>query len=107
MLLYTSLHEHLGITPFVAAALKVPAIVTDSGGLPETVENGKTGLVLPWDPEIWAKEISKLLSDPKKIEEMGEAARHRVIYTLKWEKQEKRIATDLDYLTKNNKLKYK
>lgn len=107
LLLYTSLHEHLGITPFVAAALKVPAIVTDSGGLPETVENGKTGLVLPWDPEIWAIEISKLLSDPKKIEEMGDAARHRVIHTLKWEKQEKRIATDLEYLVKNNKLKYK
>lgn len=107
LLLYTSLYEHLGITPFVAAALKVPAIVTDSGGLPETVEHGKSGLVLPWDPDIWAREISKLLLNPKKIEEMGEYARYRVQHILKWEKQEKRIVNDLDILVKKNKLKYK
>ena len=42
-----------------------PVVVTDTGGLSEVVEHGKTGLVVPpRDPESLADAISRLLEDP-------------------------------------------
>jgi glycogen synthase len=40
-------HEPLGLAPLEAMASGVPLIVTDSGGMNETVIPGKTGLIVP------------------------------------------------------------
>lgn len=52
-----------------------PVIVTSVGGLPELVENGKTGLIIPPDnPEALAEAAIQLLQNDLLRQEMGERA---------------------------------
>ena len=55
-----------------------PVIATRVGGLPDLVEDGVTGLLIPPnDPAALAAAIQKLLDAPPLAEEMGRAARER------------------------------
>jgi glycosyltransferase involved in cell wall biosynthesis len=61
-----------------AYAFNRPVIATDVGGMPEVVENNVTGkLVPPKNPEALAEAISDLLSNPQKLEIMGENIRRK------------------------------
>lgn len=61
-----------------AQALGKPAIVSDSGGLPEIVEAGLTGLVIPQrDAQAVKRAILELVSDPERLAAMGLRARER------------------------------
>ena len=74
-----SLNEGMGRTVLEAMAVGRPVIASRVGGLPELVDHGITGfLVPPMSPSILAEVICTLLSDQKKIEQMGRAARKRV-----------------------------
>jgi len=54
-----------------------PVIATAVGGLPEVVENGKSGyIVLPNSPAELAEKIVAVVNDPKLGDEMGQYARH-------------------------------
>ncbi len=60
----------------VAYAFGRPVIATAVGGLPEAVEDGRSGfLVPPRAPEQLAKKIIKLIDSPKLANQMGEYAR--------------------------------
>lgn len=49
----------------IAYAFDTPVVATDVGGLPEAVEHGKTGLIVPpGDPEKLAEALVRILSDP-------------------------------------------
>lgn len=62
-----------------AMAMGVPAVCTAVGGLPEMIEEGVTGrLVPPRDPAALADGIVDVLSDPGRRREMGRAARRRL-----------------------------
>jgi glycosyltransferase involved in cell wall biosynthesis len=53
-----------------------PVIVTAVGGLPEMVEEGKTGLIVPaGDVQALASALVALLEDPSRCREMGAQAR--------------------------------
>jgi L-malate glycosyltransferase len=57
-------------------AMRTPLLVSSVGGGPELVEDGATGRVLPpRQPEAWAAAVQELLSDPRRLERMGIAAR--------------------------------
>ena len=59
-----------------AMAMGVPAVCTAVGGLPEMIEEGVTGrLVPPQRPEALADGIVNVLSDPERARAMGRAAR--------------------------------
>jgi glycosyltransferase involved in cell wall biosynthesis len=61
-----------------AMASSKPVIATNSGGNPEAVEDGATGLLVPpEDPNRLAESILKLIKDEKKRKQMGEAGRKR------------------------------
>jgi glycosyltransferase involved in cell wall biosynthesis len=73
-----SRHEGLSIALLEAMALGKPAVVTDAGGLPEVVQHGKQGLVVPAkDSGALAEEIVTLLNDLPLRQRLGEAARER------------------------------
>ena len=53
---------------------KVPLVAADVGCYDETIENGKTGYLIPHDAprSEWTKILSKLVNNPKHVREMGE-----------------------------------
>jgi glycosyltransferase involved in cell wall biosynthesis len=62
-----------------AMAYGIPPIVTDSGGSPELVEDGVSGLVVaPGDARAIAKAIACLVRDPALRTTMGKRARERI-----------------------------
>lgn len=64
--------EPLGIAPLEAAAAGRPVVVTNVGGLPETVIDGKTGLVVPPnDVEALTSSVRMLLTDPDRARQLG------------------------------------
>jgi glycosyltransferase involved in cell wall biosynthesis len=55
-----------------------PVVATSVGGIPDLVEDGVTGLLVPPnDPGALAAAVKTLLSDPARAEAMGKAARER------------------------------
>ncbi len=68
-------------------ACGVPVIATNLGSLPEVVEDGVTGfLVPPNDPAAIHEKMSLLIKDPAKSAAMGEAARKRVLEKFTWQR---------------------
>jgi len=75
-----SVHEGLSIALIEAMALGKPAVVTNVGGLPEVLEHGKQGLVVPpADPTALAEAIVSLLNDSAVRNRLGEAASQRAL----------------------------
>jgi phosphatidylinositol alpha-1,6-mannosyltransferase len=72
--------EGFGIVFLEAAAFGVPQVAGASGGAPEAVLDGVSGLVVddPTDPGAVAQGIRTLLADPALRRRMGRAARTRV-----------------------------
>ena len=68
--------ETLGQVVLEALASGVPVIVSDRGAARESVEDGRSGLVLPADsPERWARALEALLGDGARRAAMACAAR--------------------------------
>jgi colanic acid/amylovoran biosynthesis glycosyltransferase len=62
-----------------ALALKVPVVATPVTGIPELVEDGRTGLIVPErDPAALAGAIRRLIEEPETARRLGEAGRARV-----------------------------
>ncbi len=76
---HPALMEGFGIAVLEAMALRKPVVATTTGGLPEIVQDGETGLLVPpGDPDALAKVISLLLRDSAHRTALGEAGRVRV-----------------------------
>jgi glycosyltransferase involved in cell wall biosynthesis len=79
--------ELLGLTAIEGMACGLPAIVTDVGSLPEVVEDGVTGFVVPPNsPDALAEKIRWLRANPETAREIGACARQRVLKYFTWER---------------------
>ena len=70
-----------GLTKSVIEAMAQgrPAIVTTAGGLPEMVDDGESGFVVPIDDvDALADRIERLFGDRELVSDMGHRARNRV-----------------------------
>lgn len=77
--------EGFGLVFAEAAAHGKPAIAGRSGGMPDAVRDGETGLlVTPEDPDATAAAIDRLLSDRAYATQLGDAGRRRVETELNW-----------------------
>jgi alpha-maltose-1-phosphate synthase len=95
-----SIYEPLGIVNLEAMACRAPVVATATGGIPEVVEHGSTGLLVPIEqvqdgsgtPLDEAKFVSDFaaamnqLLESEKIAEFGAAGRIRVENHFSWEK---------------------
>jgi glycosyltransferase involved in cell wall biosynthesis len=62
-------------------AFKKPVIATNVGGLPEMVEDGKTGLIIePKSSDSIKEAIFKLYENPQTLEEMSENIAQEYLY---------------------------
>ncbi|MFH1722491.1 MAG: glycosyltransferase family 4 protein [Candidatus Altiarchaeota archaeon] len=94
--------EPFGIPPIEAMSCGIPVVATKSGGIKETVDNGKTGiLVEPGDPEGLAQAIISLLEDRTLRESMGKAGRKRVANYFSFEKIVEELETMYKKLLKH------
>jgi glycosyltransferase involved in cell wall biosynthesis len=77
--------ESFGVAIIEAGACEKPVVVSNVGGLPEVVEDGVTGLVVPpRDVDATAAAIERLVLDPALRAGMGRAARARVQRLYDW-----------------------
>jgi starch synthase len=94
-----SIYEPLGIVNLEAMACETAVVATATGGIPEVVEDGATGLLVPFDPvddpsrtprdpdrfaRDIAERVNRLLGDPAEAKKMGEAGRRRAVREFSW-----------------------
>ena len=93
-----SVYEPFGIINLEAMACRAPVVATATGGIKEVVVEGKTGYLVPFDPDPTTsfpkhpdqfakdlgKRVSELLADPEKCRQFGDAGRKRVEETFSW-----------------------
>ena len=94
-----SIYEPLGIVNLEAMACETAVVATATGGIPEVVLDGETGLLVPFDPvddpsrtprdpEAFARDlaerVNRLLADPVEARRLGEAGRRRAVAEFSW-----------------------
>jgi phosphatidyl-myo-inositol dimannoside synthase len=85
--------EGLGIVYLEASATGVPVVAGRSGGAPETVLDGQTGVVVDGrDVEQIAQAVGDLLADPQRAAAMGAAGRQWAVEHWQWRNQAQRLA---------------
>jgi len=95
-----SIYEPLGIVNLEAMAVGLPVVGTATGGIPEVIDDGVTGTLVPIDqlqdgtgtpvdPERFvadlAAALTDLVTDPERAARWGQAARRRVEDHFSWE----------------------
>jgi glycosyltransferase involved in cell wall biosynthesis len=71
--------EGLGMTTVEAQASGMPVVASASGGSAEAIADGRTGFVVPAEPEALAHSMLTLLRDRELRRSMGVAARTHVV----------------------------
>lgn len=75
MFVFPGINESLGMVFLEAQSCGLPVVAFDTGGIPEVVCNGETGLLTPlFDQVRFDQSVTALLNDKQKRLEMGAAA---------------------------------
>jgi glycosyltransferase involved in cell wall biosynthesis len=85
--LFPTRDEPFGIVPVEAAVFSVPSVVPRRNALPEIVEDGVTGLLVPADgnEEAYADKVVELCASPDRYRAMSQAARAAFEQRLNWD----------------------
>lgn len=82
---FVSVSESFGVAVLEASACEKPVVVSRVGGLPEVVEDGVSGIVVPpRDVLATANAIERLVLDEELRSSMGRAGRERVQRMYDW-----------------------
>ncbi len=84
--------EPFGMILTEAMAFGCPVVSTRSGGIPEIVADGTTGLLVePGDEQALGEAIARVLSEPDLAARMGDAGRARLASTFTWDRTAARL----------------
>lgn len=82
---FSTFYEHHPFAVLEALATGLPIVTTTVGGIPETIDSGKNGLLVePFNPRQFADKILYLLEHPAEAAEMGSKARRTVEERFDW-----------------------
>jgi glycosyltransferase involved in cell wall biosynthesis len=82
-----STYEGFGVAAIEAAAMEVPVVASNVYGIPDVVDDGVTGLLVPpKDVSALAQALRSLIADEERRRQMGRAARAFVAERYSWEK---------------------
>jgi glycosyltransferase involved in cell wall biosynthesis len=82
---FSTFYEHHPFAVLEALATGLPVVTTTVGGIPETIVNGKNGLLVkPFNSRQFSKAILYLLEHREEAAEMGVKARRTVETQLDW-----------------------
>ncbi|AKJ09224.1 glycosyl transferase family 1 [Streptomyces incarnatus] len=90
-----SVYEPLGIVNLEAMACGTPVVASRVGGIPEVVDDGRTGLLVDVDDAFeagLARALDTVLGDPEAARRMGEAGRERAVGEFGWDAVARRTA---------------
>lgn len=106
VLLALAVGEPFGLVPLEAMGCGVPVVAVNEGGYKESVLNDKTGYLIKRSPKNIADKLIALLSNPKKITEMGNNARLHVVKNWTWKRSGARIYSILSnkFLFQNHEM---
>jgi starch synthase len=80
-----SIYEPLGIVNLEAMACGTAVVGSRTGGIPEVVADGETGLLVPpGEPGPLAEALNALIRDPGRAAAMGQAGRKRAVAEFGW-----------------------
>jgi alpha-maltose-1-phosphate synthase len=80
-----SVYEPLGIVNLEAMACATAVVGSRTGGIPEVVADGETGLLVPpGEPGPLAAALNALIQDPDRAAAMGQAGRKRAVAEFGW-----------------------
>ncbi len=80
-----SVYEPLGIVNLEAMACATAVVASAVGGIPEVVEDERTGLLVPpSEPAALAAALNRLLDAPGLAEQLGAAGRMRAVSEFSW-----------------------
>jgi starch synthase len=94
-----SVYEPMGIVNLEAMACETAVVATATGGIPEVVADGETGLLVPieqagdgtgtpLDPDRFVADLAgaltSVVADPDRAAAMGVAGRHRAVEHFSW-----------------------
>ncbi|KUO16094.1 glycogen synthase [Streptomyces dysideae] len=85
-----SVYEPLGIVNLEAMACGTPVVASRVGGIPEVVDDGRTGLLVPLGDDDdfeagLAQALDSVVGDPEAARRMGEAGRERAVGEFGWD----------------------
>ncbi|MFJ6386348.1 glycogen synthase [Streptomyces sp. NPDC091972] len=83
-----SVYEPLGIVNLEAMACGTPVVASRVGGIPEVVDDGRTGLLVTVDDGFetaLAGALDSVIGDPATARRMGEAGRERAVGEFGWD----------------------
>lgn len=92
--------EGFGIVFLEANACETPVVGARTGGIPDAIADGESGLLVPPDdPAALASALIQLLSDPTLAQRMGKQGRERVLDGFTWSHAAERISHILKEMT--------
>ncbi len=82
---FSTFYEHHPFAVLEALSTGLPVVTTWVGGIPETIQSGKNGLLVePFNAKQFSDKIIYLLEHPAEAEEMGRLARKTIVQHYDW-----------------------
>ena len=98
---FPTYNETFGLVLVEAMQFSLPVVSTFEGGIPDVVEDGETGFLVPQNDAVaLAEKLELLIKDPVLRKEMGEMGREKYEAEFTLAAFEERFTTILKELTK-------